>query len=230
MNVLAFDTCMGAVSVALAHGEGDSVRIAGLYEERQTGHAERLFPMIEEVLAQAGTTIADVARVAVTVGPGTFTGIRTGVAAARGLTLASGCEVVASTSLEVMAAGADRMVGTGRRSHPMAVAVDARRGQVFMQLFGPSACTALSKPQLLCVAEAASVLPAAVFLVGSGAPLLADAARALGKSVHVALEKLEPDAADLARLAPSLTPLAKVSPLYIRPPDAKPPANPSLRA
>lgn len=232
MIVLAFDTCLGAVSVALAADEPGAVRIlAHACEERATGHAERLFPMIAAALTEAGLEFSAVKRVAVTLGPGTFTGVRTGVAAARGLALASGCEVVGATSLEVIARGAVSRLPDADAMRPVVVAVDARRGQAYVQSFAPGDRAPLGPPELLDIADAAERMPDVdVVAVGSAAPMLAQAASAKGHHVRVAAERLEPDARDLAHLAFTLQPLSVVKPLYIRPPDAKPPALRDLRA
>src|SRR4029453_7346759 len=103
MTVLAFDTCLGAVSVA---ARWQSARGQWLswdrFEAREAAHAERLMPMIAEVMQEAGLAFRDLERIAVTVGPGTFTGVRGGVAAARGLGLASGFPVGGATSPALM--------------------------------------------------------------------------------------------------------------------------------
>jgi tRNA threonylcarbamoyladenosine biosynthesis protein TsaB len=100
--VLAFDTSAGACSAAVLGGDGTV--LARRCEALERGHAERLLPMLRDVLAEAGVEIADLALLAVTIGPGTFTGIRIGLAAARGLALASGLPLVGVTSLEAVAA------------------------------------------------------------------------------------------------------------------------------
>ena len=98
MGVLAFDTCFGAVSVAVrwqsARGE---ILLREDYEERETGHAERLMPMIESVMHGAGLRFSSINRIAVTLGPGSFTGLRIGIAAARALGLAANIPVVGMT-------------------------------------------------------------------------------------------------------------------------------------
>src|SRR5262245_21271937 len=136
MNVLAFDTCLGALSVAVrwkgTHGEW---LLRDRFELREGGHAERLMPMIAETMQDAGLAFSGLERIAVTVGPGTFTGVRGRVAAARGLALASGRPVVAATSLAVMAHRAEELLGP-RDEGVLAVVVDARRGMVYIQLFG----------------------------------------------------------------------------------------------
>ena len=115
MNILAFDTCLGAVSVAVRwRGAGGEWLMRHAHEVRERGHAERLMPMMAEVMEEAGLAFSDIDRIAVTVGPGTFTGVRVGVAAARGLALASGVATVGATSLAVMAHQADELLGPAR--------------------------------------------------------------------------------------------------------------------
>ena len=111
MNVLAFDTCFGAVSAAVRwrSGRGEWL-LREAYEARSAGHAERLFPMIAEVMEGAGLAFSAIDRIAVTLGPGGFTGVRVGIAAARALALATGKPVVATTSLAVMAHRAEEML------------------------------------------------------------------------------------------------------------------------
>ena len=234
MNILAFDTCMGAVSVALGWtGPDGSPCRAQLWERRTTGHAERLFPMIAEVLAEASLPFIAIDRIAVTVGPGTFSGVRIGIAAARGFRLASTCEVVGTMSLAIMALTADRRLGLARAGRDLLVAVDARRGQVYVQHFGVATPDRLAVPVLSTVEEVVGSLPGAPLIVaGSGAEaLVAHAVATRGIEAEALLDDLEPDAYDLLAIASTLTPLAGVHPLYIRAPDAKPPAaRASLRA
>lgn len=224
MATLAFDTCFGAVSVAVrwksARGEW---LLREAYEELQIGHAERLMPMIEEVMAGAGKTFRDLERIAVTSGPGGFTGLRVGVAAARGFALATGVPLVAMTSLAVMAHRADLLLGAKRAGRPLVVAVDARRGAVYLQTFGENAGHELSAPRCVPVAEAATELkdqPAVC--VGSGAPLVA------GPGCEVQFTALQPHARVLALLSPVLTPVHPLRPVYLRAADAKPPQGQAL--
>src|SRR2546423_14154185 len=136
LNVLAFDTCLGAVSVAVRwQGPGGDWLTRHAHEARERGHAERLIPMMTEVMEHAGLAFSDLHRIAVTVGPGTFTGVRVGVAAARGLALASGVVVVGATTLAVMAHQADQLLGPARGDRLLAVAGDARPGSPYLQLF-----------------------------------------------------------------------------------------------
>src|SRR5262245_6799536 len=115
MAVLAFDSCLGAASVAVRwQSAGGEWLIREAYEERQIGHAERLMPMIEQVMAAAHLEFSALRCIAVTIGPGTFTGVRTGIAAARGLALATGLPVVATSSTAVIAQRADLLLGGSR--------------------------------------------------------------------------------------------------------------------
>jgi tRNA threonylcarbamoyladenosine biosynthesis protein TsaB len=224
MATLAFDTCFGAVSVAVrwksARGEW---LLREAYEELQVGHAERLMPMIEEVMVGAGLTFQQLDRLAVTSGPGGFTGLRVGVAAARGLALAARLPIVTMTSLAVMAHRADLLIGAKRVSRPLAVAVDARRGAVYLQMFGENAGDALAPPQCLPVAEATALLADSdAMCVGSGAALIA------GARCEVQLPALQPHARALVLLAQVLTPAHPVRPVYLRAADAKLPAGQGL--
>jgi tRNA threonylcarbamoyladenosine biosynthesis protein TsaB len=230
MNVLAFDTCFGAVSVSLrwqaAPGEW---RHCDLYEEMTSGQAERLMPMIAEAMRQAGQTFKDIDRIAVTRGPGSFTGVRVGVAAARALALATGRPVVTMTSLHVMALrAAASLEADGPRE--MVVAVDARRGGLYIQMFGQSGRDGMSEP-MVATAEAAARLVGTqgVVVVGTGGPLIAEAAatRGLGP-VAVQLPELQPHARFLALCAADLAPVSEVKPLYLRPPDAQVPISMAL--
>lgn len=228
MHILAIDTCFGAISVAIGtrHEDG-GICVLEAYEDRATGHAERLAPMIGEQLARAGLTARDLSRVAVTLGPGSFTGVRTGIAAARAFRLAVNVEVVGLTSLAVMA---HRVFETSEQDarRPTLVAVDARRGRLYAQLFCSGALDPLSEPQELTAAEAALLASThGARVAGSGGRAIVDAAPA-GVSVELVCEALEPHAGDLAWLAFGLTPLGNVGPIYIRPPDAKPQSDKRL--
>lgn len=228
MPTLGLDTCFGAVSVALRHRAADGAwTVSEVYEELQTGHAERLLPMIAEVLAGAGLAVTSVQRVAVTLGPGSFTGVRTGLAAARAFRLAAGVDLVGMTSLAVIAHRAFALAGTSRAGRPVLVAVDARRDRLYVQLFGTSAHDALSAPAEVTPSEALALAgPNPLLLAGSGAAAVADAAA--GKAHQILANRLEPRASDLVELAAALPPLDQVSPIYIRLPDAKPQTAKSL--
>lgn len=220
MNVLAFDTSMAACSVALWRGEAG--RLHHRFALMERGHAEALFPMIEAVMEEAALGFDDLDRIAVTSGPGTFTGVRAGVAAARGLALGCGAPVVAATSLEVMAHGALARLGAGSCAGGLLIAHDARRGELYVQLFDAKA-QARTEPALATPGEAAALALEAGLIAGSGAALVATEAAEIGARVAATLPNLLPEAAHLAQLAATRAPSERqVSPLYLRPPDAKP--------
>lgn len=226
MNVLAFDTCLGAVSAAVRWKSGDGAwQQHEIFEQMETGQAERLMPMIAEVMSASGLGFADLQRIAVTHGPGTFTGVRIGVAAARALALSTGCPVVVATSLRVMALGALSELKPLRQG-VLVVALDARRGGLYLQSFAAGTGAELSRPEVLSPEEAAQRLDGTdTVAVGSGAEILAQAADG---RIEVRLPGLLPHAGDLALLAPKLTPVSPVMPLYLRPPDAKPQTGAAL--
>jgi len=219
---LAFDTCLGAVSVALSWiDDRGQLCLEGRFELCRAGHAERLLPMIDSVLRDTGHAARAIDRIAVTLGPGTFTGVRTGIAAARAMALASGASVVGTTSLAVIA---QQFMREGEIEEYTgcctAVAVDARKGQMFLQLFGDDG-TPLGSPELASIADASERLRGRRWrIAGSAAEGLAAAARAQGIEVVGVVPVVEPDARDLVALAPNLAPLSRIAPLYLRAPDA----------
>ncbi len=119
--ILAFDTSVAHVAAALL--SGDTVLVKKT-EAMAKGQAERLFPLLEEVLAEGGVTWSDLTAIGVGIGPGNFTGIRISVSAARGLALSLNIPAVGVSSFEAQAIDAPR---------PILSLVDARRDQVFVQ-------------------------------------------------------------------------------------------------
>lgn len=214
MKLLALDTAMAACSVAVR----DGARItAAEHRAMARGHAEALLPMVEAVMAAAGLAYADLDAIAVTRGPGTFTGLRIGLAAARGLALAAARPLIGLTTLEVLAA----TVPEGARGGSIMAAIEARRGEVYGQIFS-SALAPLCAPAALA-AEALAALPwqAPVRVVGDAAPRLLALLGGSGVAVPGAGQ---PDARVVARLA-ATRPLpavgARLSPLYLRAPNAR---------
>jgi len=228
MNILALDTSMGACSAAVLCAGGDTRALFARYEAMPRGHAEALMPMVEEVMAEAGIAASDLEVIAATLGPGSFTGVRIAIAAARGLALVTQARLFGADSLTVMARAA-RMGGATPKA-PFAVAVDARRGMLYFGLFDRSG-RKLDGPLLVSPDDAASLLPDDLRLaVGSGATLLAAAAKKLARDVDIALPDLQPNAAALAELAhESGETSVSLRPLYLRPPDAKPQAAGAAR-
>lgn len=209
MIVLGLDTCLSSCSVAVLDGERV---LASAREVMARGHQERLAPMAQAMMAEAGLGFDKLQRIAVTVGPGSFTGLRVGIAFAKGLAVALDVPTVGIGSLEALACEADGLV--------FAI-VDARRGQVYVQgfedgraLMAPDAVTA--ETAAARIAELSMGRPFA--LVGSGATLLADLTRG---AVVIAAEGA--DARHVAYLALTREP-RPLKPLYLRAPDAKLPA------
>jgi tRNA threonylcarbamoyladenosine biosynthesis protein TsaB len=221
MNILALDTSMGACSAAvLRAGDGPS-RLHALHVEMPRGHAEALMPMVEEVLAGAEIEAGDLDLIAATVGPGSFTGVRIAIAAARGLALTTEARLFGTDSLTVMARAA-RLDGVDPQG-PFAVAVDARRGMLYLGLFDADGHR-LDGPRLIAPEAAIALVPAALHLaVGSGADALSAAAAEQGRAIETGLLTLQPSAAALAEIARASGETCDVlRPLYLRPPDAKP--------
>src|SRR5688572_15787898 len=135
MRVLAIDTALEACSAAVLDTENGMLAAESLPMAR--GHAEALMPLIARVMAEANTPFGDLDRVAVTTGPGSFTGLRVGISAARGIALASGKPAFGLTTLAAFAA--PYIAGDDTLS--LAVAIDARHEHVYLQVFGPGGRT-----------------------------------------------------------------------------------------
>jgi tRNA threonylcarbamoyladenosine biosynthesis protein TsaB len=177
--------------------------------------------MIAEVMGAARLDFPDLDRIAVTRGPGSFTGVRVGVSAARALALATGKPVVATTSLAVMAHGAEELLGGVPEGRRLVVAVDARRGALYVQSFTAGAVET-SQALMLTLEQATRwVGGAAALVVGSGGPALAALVQDAGGDAEHRLSDLQPNARSLAALALEITPIAPIAPLYLRAPDVR---------
>ena len=227
MNVLAFDTCFDACSVAAGRGlRGLAPSICARNEPMAMGHAERLMPMIQEQLAAVGLAIGDLDLIAITIGPGTFTGTRISVAAGRALALALDVPVVAVTSLKLMAMN---FAANASGAAELAIATDARRGEVYFERFNPHTLQSLAPAAVFSAAAAAAALSGAGTVVaGSGAAAVADAAQGLGRNVCAIAPDLLPDALDMLFPAMEMQAMRDIHPLYLRAPDAKPPAGAAI--
>ena len=170
MLVLAIDTALEACSAAvLDTGAGAVAAHDSLPMQR--GHAEALMPLIARVMQRAGTAFAELDRIAVTTGPGSFTGLRVGLAAARGIALAAGKPAIGLTTL---AAYATPLVAADA-TRAVVAAIDARHDQVYLQVFGPGGRTVVAArvaPLREALRVSATGAPA---LVGTGATMLAEA-------------------------------------------------------
>lgn len=209
MRLLAVDTALGACSVALL--DGDKI-LAHHIEEMARGHAEALAPMVEAAMAGIGFESLD--RLAVTTGPGTFTGQRVGLAFMRGLRIALRKPLIGVTTLEAMAAA------TGAAK--AAAIHDAKREEAYLLLWenGQTIFAPAVMPFADAVEKIRSFGPCA--LAGTGAPA---AAAALGGAFLLSALR-QPDALWVGRLAlHRAVPQRPPAPLYLRAPDAKLPAS-----
>lgn len=219
MRVLAIDTALSACSVAVldTEDETDSGHAVSLPMAR--GHAEALTPEVARVVAASGG-FEIVNRVAVSVGPGSFTGLRVGIACARAIGLATGAEVVGVTTLTALAAPV-LVAGAAR----VATAIDARHGRVFFELFsGGGEC--LAPAALLTAEEAALAIGAeGALVVGSGADMVVAAAGA--ENIRKADARHDaPEPIWVARLGALCDPAhAAPRPLYLKAADAQPQAR-----
>lgn len=229
MKLLAIDTALAACSVAVLDsgeekgGAGSGERLVCASEELGRGHAERLMDMIGEVMAEAGVAFNDLDRIAVTVGPGSFTGLRVGLSVARGLALVLAIPVVGVTTLEAIGEGARRQAAASCSGKPLEVVLDARRDEVFHQSFAADG-TPLCQPEVADIRSVAENMAGNAIVCGSRARKLADLA-GLGAN-SVVSEAAWPAIEDVVRLGRSAPVQAGGAvPLYLRPPDAKPQAR-----
>jgi tRNA threonylcarbamoyladenosine biosynthesis protein TsaB len=194
------------------------------------GHAEALFPMIEWVMAEAGRVPTQLDVVAVAIGPGGFTGIRVGLAAAHGIALAVGARLV---GISTFAAVAAQIAGTGRPAcETLLVALDSRRADLYVQLFAGDATSPLAAPQALLTDQLALYVarwdPRSLLIAGDAAEI---ASAALGGRLRCTVAAASaPDARGVA--AAALVELRAgaiadpVRPFYLRPPDVTLPKRP----
>jgi tRNA threonylcarbamoyladenosine biosynthesis protein TsaB len=207
--ILALDTCLAACQCALWR-DGDALGV--LSEPMTRGHQERLAPMVEALVAETGVALASVDRIAVTVGPGSFTGLRVGLAFAKGLALALDKPLVGVSALEALA--------QNHAGGPNLVLVDARREQAYWQAF--DADTPLTPPQawtLSDIADWAVEHGPPHWLIGPGAQLLAARFPSADLDHRAAGDPLA-----IASLAAKREP-GPARPLYLRTPDAKLPGG-----
>lgn len=217
MKLLAFDAASSACSAAVfVDGRVAAERFAAM----ERGQAEALVPMIEAVMAEAGLAFAALDGLAVTIGPGAFTGVRIGLAAAHGLALARSLPCVGLTTLEAVAFPAANEL---REGETLIAAVESKREELFLQPFrsnlGPVGAAFAASPE-----EAGTLLPEGrLLLAGDGADRLrsglgARAAIAGASGPPRAAAFVALGAARLRQAVPSVLP----RPLYLRSPDARP--------
>jgi tRNA threonylcarbamoyladenosine biosynthesis protein TsaB len=214
MLVLGLDSAMTGCSVALVlDGRLKAERRSA--EER--GQAAILLPLIEETMAAAEASFEALDLIAVTVGPGGFTGLRIGLAAAHGIAIGAARPVAGVTTLEAVAAATTAAERAGRT---LVVALETKRRDLYLQAFGP-ALEPLVEPEAVEPEGFAAALPEGpLLLAGDGAARLAQALA--GADVRLSGAPGIPDAAAVARIAGGRhgTAAARAgTPLYLRAPD-----------
>lgn len=217
MRIFAIDTALEACSAAVFDTERDAIIVEESLPMAR-GHAEALMPMIARVMTKAGLDFAGIDRIAVTTGPGSFTGMRVGIAAARGLGLAAGKPVVGLTTLSAFAGphlAADATL-------PVVVAIDARHDHVYLQVFAAGGRTIVT-PRVVPIAEAVRLSRSGKpRLVGNAADILAAAwpENDLPSQID---QRAAPAIEWVARIGADITEgTSPPKPLYIRAPDAQP--------
>lgn len=216
MRVLLIDTALSLCTAAVF----DDVQCVAVRSESMVkGHQERLAGFVRDVVAESGAGFDALERIGVTTGPGSFTGLRVGLAFAQGFGAALDRPVVGVSTLDALAAS---VPSDGTVHEAVAALIDARRGQVYARFWrhgiavGPAEALSLEA----ATARIADLGPR-VFLVGSGAPLLADA---FPEARIDPLSGPAPEA--LARLVIAADPrLSPPNPQYLRAPDATPPTR-----
>jgi tRNA threonylcarbamoyl adenosine modification protein YeaZ len=218
LRVLAIDTALEACSAAIL----DTDRTDGLTGRSlpmMRGHAEALVPLIAAVMSEANIAFADLDRVAVTIGPGSFTGLRVGVAAARGIALAAGKPAVGVTTLAALAAP---FFEADERTSLLA-AIDARHDRVYMQLFSPGG-RSLVAPRITTIRNAVrTAMASPTRIVGNAAKLIDEAWPDCEPRPPLVSVVRAPDVAWVARLGAATHDLTSpIRPLYLSDADAYP--------
>ena len=217
--VLALDSAGSGCSVVVASGE---TVLDAEYDTAMHGQAEKLLPMVDSVMRRAGLPASAIDVIGVTVGPGSFTGIRVGLAAARGIALATGAQVIGVTGFEAVVAG---LKGSSPGTGFMLIALESRREDLYVQLFDHAR---------VALEDAMATMPAALgerlnSIIGTAPLLIAgDAAQRAANNLAqrpdtIVAEGSSPDAAGVLQATrcrwPMLAQSARPMPLYLRPPD-----------
>jgi tRNA threonylcarbamoyl adenosine modification protein YeaZ/ribosomal-protein-alanine acetyltransferase len=211
MKILGIDTTMAACSAA-AIDTDCALPLAAAFVAMERGHAEALPPMVSDVVTRSGLQFPNFDRIAVTIGPGTFTGVRIGLAFARGIGLAQDIPVIGIDSLSAIAANEPSQV-------PLLVASDARNAEIYAAVFDADR-KLITPPHVTTAAAATALLPSGSLVLGTAAQavIAASARDDLVLSHAGAL----PVAANFASLSIMFEPGPMPAPLYLRAPDAKP--------
>jgi tRNA threonylcarbamoyl adenosine modification protein YeaZ len=218
MRVLAIDTALVACSAAVLDMNRGGI-IASETLAMTRGHAEALMPLIARVMDHAEIEFTGLDRIAVTTGPGSFTGLRVGISATRGIALAAGKPAI---GLSTLAGFAAPLIAEDDSTNVVA-AIDARHDHVYLQVFGTGGRTLVS-PRIATLRDAVrAAVTGPARVIGSGASLLA---AAWPKGIDPPLlvdDRGAPDISWIARLgAAAAEGYGAPRPLYLRAPDARP--------
>jgi tRNA threonylcarbamoyladenosine biosynthesis protein TsaB len=221
MLILAIDTALDACAAAVLDTTANKI-LAHESQAMKRGHAEALMPLIARVMKNSGIAFTSLDRIAATAGPGSFTGLRVGLSAARGIALAANKPVVGLTTLTAYAAP----VVSENGEHPIIAAIDARHDHVYFQAVSGDG-SSLIKPKVAPIAE---VLEASRFgaphLVGNAAKILADRWPSDAPPPFKVEPLPAPDIGWVAWLGAAVSPESSPArPYYLRAPDAKPPKD-----
>src|SRR6478736_10378162 len=226
MLILAIDTALDACAAAVLDTSAGGV-IAQESQPMKRGHAEALMPLIARVMKASGVAFTALDRIAATTGPGSFTGLRVGLSAVRGIALAASKPVVGLTTLTAYAAPVVSQNG----EQPVISAIDARHDQVYFQVVSGDG-GALIHPGIVPIDEAVDASRfGAPHLVGNAANILAERWPADAPPPFKVEAQPAPDIAWVAWLGAAVTPdTAPARPFYLRAPDAKIPKDPLPKA
>jgi len=226
MLILAIDTALDACAAGILDTEAGKL-IARESQAMKRGHAEALMPLIARVMKQSGVAFAALDRIAVTTGPGSFTGLRVGLSAARGIALAANKPAVGVTTLTAYAAPVVSESG----EQPVISAIDARHDHVYFQVVSGNG-SSLIWPRVAPIEEAlAASRFGAPHLVGNAAGILADRWPADAPPPFKVDAQPAPDIAWVGWLGAAVSPdTAPARPYYLRAPDAKPSKDPLQKA
>jgi tRNA threonylcarbamoyladenosine biosynthesis protein TsaB len=222
MLILAIDTALDACAAAVLDTSAGIVAQESQVMKR--GHAEALMPLIARVMKESGVAFTALDRIAATTGPGSFTGLRVGLSAARGIALAAGKPVVGVTTLTAFAAP---IISENEEPNPVVAAIDARHDQVYFQAVGGDG-SSLIRPQVAPIEKALDAARfGALHLVGNAARILADRWPADAAPPITVDQQAAPDIAWVAWLGAAVSvESSPARPYYLRAPDAKPPKDP----
>ncbi len=224
MKILAIDTTMQACSVAVLDTSIHPLKPHYQFEDINTNHAENIVPMMQSVMDQTKLRYNELSKIAVTYGPGAFTGVRIGMALAKGLALGLSVELSGFSSLHVMAQQASELKSQLKLPdiEQIIVATDAKRGELYCQLFDNKGHVT-HPPKAIAINDFNSNLnDKPSLIVGNGTPHIEKLNNIQNKKWHFAAPNLLPNAKYLCTLAAKEEgTIAPFKPLYLREPDAK---------